>query len=336
MYERFFGFNERPFDLTPNPRYLVETDVHKEAISNLVYAIGSRKGIALLIGEAGTGKTTVIRSALSAALKQVHSVHLHNPTLTKAEFVQLMSTRFGLTNEAAQSKASFLLEVESLLLKRHAAGESTLLVVDEAQSLSYELLEEVRLLANLETDETKLLTVVLAGQPELAARLNEAVLRQLKQRIALRCLLRPLTLQETGRYIAGRIRAAGGIGAHVFTREAVTLIYERSGGIPRTISVLCDNALLTAFALGQRPVTSRVVTEVCADFDIAAANVAETAQSASAAAVQEPAVVDDGRLLAVQPDLRPIGGKQPAEPAADVKPPTFGALNLRRRFRIFG
>jgi general secretion pathway protein A len=164
-----------------------------------------------------------------------------------------------------------LLELEELLKKRHELGETTVLIVDEAQSLPLELLEEIRLLANIETDYEKLLSVIIAGQPELATRLNDQALRQLKQRVALRCQLRPLTLQETAGYIAGRIRAAGGVGAQVFTREAVALIHEHAQGIPRTISVIADNALLGGFAAGQRPVGSQIVRDVCRDFDIASA-----------------------------------------------------------------
>ncbi len=268
MYEQFFGFRERPFDLTPNPRYLVMTDSHREAVSNLEYGIASHKGLTLLIGEAGSGKTTVIRTAIERQPARVQCVHLHNPTLTRAEFVEMLATRFGLSAEAVKSKTAMLLELEALLKKRHAEGETTVLIIDEAQSLPLDLLEEIRLLANIETDEQKLLSVIIAGQPELADRLNETALRQLKQRVALRCQLRQLTLQETAGYIAGRIRAAGGIGAQVFTREAVALIHERSQGIPRTISVIADNALLGGFAAGQRPVGSQLVREVCRDFDL--------------------------------------------------------------------
>ena len=268
MYEQFFGFRERPFDLTPNPRYLVMTDSHREAVSNLEYGIASRKGLTLLIGEAGSGKTTVIRAAIERQPARVQCVHLHNPTLSRVEFVEMLATRFGLSAEAVKSKTAMLVELEALLKKRHAEGETTVLIIDEAQSLPLDLLEEIRLLANIETDEQKLLSVIIAGQPELADRLNEAALRQLKQRVALRCQLRQLTLQETAGYIAGRIRAAGGIGAQVFTREAVALIHERSQGIPRTISVIADNALLGGFAAGQRPVGSQLVREVCRDFDL--------------------------------------------------------------------
>ena len=268
MYEEFFGLKERPFDLTPSPRFLVMTESHREALSNLDYAIRNRTGITLLIGEAGSGKTTMIRTAIQRQPAQVHCVHVQNPTLSRGEFSQMLAARFGLSDAARTSKADMLLELEALLIRRRDRGETSVLVVDEAQSLPLDLLEEVRLLANIETDEEKLLSVILAGQPELAGRLNEPALRQLKQRIALRCQLRALTPQETAGYVAGRIRVAGGVGAQVFTREAVALIHERARGIPRTVSVIAENALLGGFAANQRPVTSQMVREVCADFDI--------------------------------------------------------------------
>src|SRR6187397_558648 len=256
MYERFYGFRERPFDLTPNPRYLVLTAGHQEALSNLEYAIASLKGITLLVGEAGSGKTTVICAAIARQNAHVHCVHLHNPALTRDEFVEMLASRFGLSERARVSKTSLLLELEVMLRKRRDAGELTLLIVDEAQRLAFELLEEFRLLANIETNHEKLLPLVIAGQPEISQRLNANELRQLKQRIALRCELRPLTMPETMAYIATRIRAAGGVGSQIFTREAVMLINDRAKGIPRTINVLADNALVAGFALEQRPVTS--------------------------------------------------------------------------------
>ena len=269
MYEEFYGLRERPFDLTPNPKYLVLTESHREVLLNLEYGIASRKGITLLIGEAGSGKTTVIRAAMEKQPVKVHCVHLHNPTLSRPEFTELLATRFGLSAQAMASKAAMLVELERLLTERNAADEKTVLIVDEAQSLPLDLLEEIRLLANIETDDEKLLTVIIAGQPELATRLNERSLRQFKQRIALRCELMPLTPQETATYIVGRIRAAGGVAAEVFTRQAVALMHERSQGLPRTISVIADNALLGGYAAGQRPVSAELVAEICRDFDFA-------------------------------------------------------------------
>lgn len=268
MYRAFFGLRERPFELTPNPRFVVLTNGHREALSNLEYAIASRRGITLLIGEAGTGKTTLLRLALQRQGDVIHSVHLHNPALTRDEFVEMLALRFGLSEAATTSKTALLNELEATLRERYRRGESTVLIIDEAQTLPLELLEEVRLLGNIETDDTKLLSIILAAQPELAARLNLNPMRQLKQRIGLRCELKPLSRAEAGAYLAGRIRAAGGVGAQIFTREAVILMHERSGGIPRTLSVIADNALVSAFALGQKPVNAQIVTEVCRDFHL--------------------------------------------------------------------
>ncbi len=268
MYRKFFGMRDRPFDLTPNPRFLVLTDAHREALSTIEYGLTSAKGITVLIGEAGTGKTTLIRTALERQPQRVHCVHLHNPALTRPEFVEMLAARLDLSGEARESKTMLLIELERLMRDRLSRGESTVLVVDEAQSTPFDLLEEIRLLANIETDDRKLLSLVMAGQPELADMLNNPALRQLKQRVALRAQLRALTQTETLGYLAGRIAAAGGTGAHAFTQEAATLIHERSGGIPRSISVIADNALLTAFAMGKRPVTRGIVEEVCRDLDL--------------------------------------------------------------------
>ena len=268
MYEQFFGLRERPFDLTPDPRFVVMTESHLEALNNLEFGIGARKGMTLLIGEAGSGKTTIIRAAIARLPVKVHCVHIHNPTLERSEFVEMLAAHFGLSEAASRSKAKMLLELERMLLERRSRGELTALVVDEAHSLPLELLEEIRLLANIETDSAKLMTVIIAGQPELAARLNDMRLRQFKQRIGLRCELRPLTETETAGYLAGRIRAAGGVGARVFTRDAVVLIHEHSRGLPRLISLIADNALLGGFAAETRPVGSEIVREVCNDFDM--------------------------------------------------------------------
>jgi len=268
MYEQFFGLRERPFDLTPNPRFLVMTDGHREALSNLDYGIASRKGVTLLLGEAGSGKTTVIRAAVARQTARVHCVHLHNPALTRNEFVEMLAARFGLSDDARRSKSALLLEMEALLEQRQATQEVTVLIVDEAQSLSTELLEEIRLLANIETNDEKLLSLIIAGQPELGNKLDDPSLRQLKQRIALRCELRALSLNETLVYLAGRIRAAGGVTSKIFTREAATLLHKTAAGIPRTINVLADNALLAAFGRQQSPVTSEIVNEIVRDFRI--------------------------------------------------------------------
>jgi general secretion pathway protein A len=272
MYESFFGLRERPFDLTPNPRFIYLSGCHLEALSVVHYGIVGRKGITLVIGDAGTGKTTVIRTALEAiAQPTARCVYLSNPTLTRAEFYEFLGASFGLTPEALGSKARFLLEFERLLVQRNKVKDLTALVIDEAQSLSLELMEEVRLLANLETLTDKLLPVVMAGQPELAEMLERPELRQLKQRVALRADLAPLELRQVAAYVAGRIRKAGGDPLTVFTKEAVISIHRRSRGIPRTISVVCDNAMLAAYASGVKPIGPELIEEVARDFRLGGA-----------------------------------------------------------------
>lgn len=271
MYAQYYGLRELPFELTPNPRYLYLAPQHREALANLQYGLSTAKAVTVLIGEAGTGKTTLIRTALeSESCRHTRCVYLTNPSLTRAEFIETLARGFGLGPDAAISKATLLAKLEGALRARRDQGEITALVVDEAHRLSDELLEEVRLLANIETTTEKLLPLVLAGQSELADRLNEPGLRQLKQRVAVRCEIPTFVLSETAAYMAHRIRTAGGEAARLFTREAVTLIHEHSHGIPRTISVMCDNALLTGFALGHQPVGRAIVLEVTRDFDLEA------------------------------------------------------------------
>jgi general secretion pathway protein A len=351
MYEAFYGLRERPFDLTANPRFLFLTAGHREALSNLHYGLSSRTGITLLVGEAGAGKTTIIRAAI-AHLRSPSSriAYVSNPTLTRPEFFELLAGAFGLSPEAAASKPRFLDELLRRAMERDQEGGLTALVVDEAQSLPHELLEEIRLLSNLETSTTKLVPIVLAGQPELAERLNDTSLRQLKQRIGLRCTLPPLGLRETAAYIGKRIRIAGGEGALVFTREAVETIYDRSGGIPRIISVLCDNALVTGFALGRKPVGADVVAEVGHDFDFTPAasppSDGPEAPAGERLAFRVVSAVDpdqdqpaaDARLTAPheaapEPDSEDGAASAVAAPSARDY---FSAFTKRRRFFFFG
>ena len=271
MYERFYGLSELPFELTADPKYLFLTQGQREALSNLQYGLSSARSLTLLIGEAGTGKTTLIRAALeSERCRQVRFICLNNPVLRTDDFIRLLALKFDLGPEAGESKPLLLERLERLLRERHESGETTALVIDEAHSLSVELLEEIRLLANIETPSAKLLPLVLAGQPELAARLEESNLRQLKQRVTLRCELEPFDAAETAAYIASRIRTAGGEPSRAFSLEAVTLIHQRSGGIPRTINVICDNALISGMALGRPCVNQAIVVEVCRDLHLTA------------------------------------------------------------------
>ena len=320
MYHRYYGLRELPFELTPNPKYLYLSPKHREALSNLEYGLFSTKPITVLIGEAGTGKTTLLRAALeSDRCANVRCVYLNNPALTREEFVRMLANRFGLSADAAGSKAVLLLELERVLRERRDRGEITALVVDEAQSLSTELLEEIRLLANIETSDEKLLPLVLAGQPELSARLEEPGLRQLKQRVALRCQIAPLELSETAAYIASRVRTAGGVPSRLFTREGVSVIHEYSGGIPRTVSVICDNALVSGMALERQPVDRAIVLEVCRDFLLR-----REAPSTSFAEAHVPA--------AHAPHEHPV--QPPTE--SDARGDLVDQASRPRRFTLFG
>ena len=261
MYESFFGLQERPFDLSPNPRFLCFTPQHREALAHLEYGLAGRPGVTVLVGEAGTGKTTLVRKALQASHAHSTIVHLSNPTLTRAEFFEYLAGGFGFTAEAGRSKIQFLRELQETLNNEFAPRLA--LVVDEAQSVPYELLEEIRLLTNAESVNGRSIAVALVGQPELARRLDEARLRQLKQRVVLRCELTPLSLKDTAAYISGRVKTAGGEAAQLFSRDAVVAIHQHSQGIPRVISVICDNALVNGFAADHKPVGAATVLEVC-------------------------------------------------------------------------
>jgi general secretion pathway protein A len=268
MYQAFYGFEERPFQLTPNPRYLYLSPKHREALATLRYGLTASLGVTVLLGEAGTGKTTLLSAALFAERRPEHRhVVLNNPTLSPSEFYEMLADRLGMPPTAG-SKSRFLLNFEKDLSARHKAGGLTSIVIDEAQSLTHQLFEELRLLANLETATAKLVNLVLVGQPELAERLNDPALRQLKQRVVLRCSLEPLELRSAASYIAARLQVAGGSPREVFTKDAIVAIFEGSRGIPRTIGVICENALLAGFAAQKKPIDGALVAEVCKDLDL--------------------------------------------------------------------
>ena len=323
MYQEFYGLRELPFELTANSRFLFLTGRQREALSILQYGLLSAKSLTLLVGDAGTGKTTLIQAALeSERCREVHCVYLNNPMLTAADFVTLLARRFQLGPEAAQSKSILLERLESKLRESRAAGQVIALVVDEAQSLTTELLEEVRLLANIETPTDKLLPVVLAGQPELAERLEQPDLRQLKQRVALRCDLEPFELGDTAAYIASRIHTAGGVPASLFTQEAVRLIHDRSHGIPRVINVICDNSLLSGMALGHTRVERAMVAEVCQDLRLS---------GSSNGATHLPVEPRAYGTVVAQTQPEPSDS---ADPAADNQADEESAASSRFNFRF--
>jgi general secretion pathway protein A len=301
MYERYYGLRERPFDLSPNPRFLCFTPQHREALVHLEYGLAGQSGLTVLLGEAGTGKTTLIRAALLSSNSASTIVHLSNPTLTRSEFFEYLSAGFGFSQEAAGSKIQFLRDLENAL--KIDGGPRLALIVDEAQSVPYELLEEIRLLTNSQANGRSL-AVALVGQPELAYRLEETRLRQLKQRIVLRCELTPLNLKDTAGYISSRIHTAGGEATKIFTREAVVAIHQHSAGIPRVISVICDNALVSGFAESQKPVGVNMIVEVC--------------RSLSLSSTPSPAVPP------------PV-----ADPPRETQATMFSQIGGRRRFSFF-
>ena len=341
MYETFYGLKERPFELVPNPRFLFLTVRQREALSNLQYGLTTARGLTLLIGEAGTGKTTLVQAALAdVSTANVKVVLMSNPTLTRSEFYEFLARAFGLTEAAGQSKTRFLFELRRELQERHKGGYTSALVIDEAQSIPYELLEEIRLLSNIETTTNKLLNVILAGQPELSDRLNDSTLRQLKQRISLRCQLKPMELNETASYIAGRLRIAGGRPEQIFTREAVAAVFQASGGLPRTVNVICDNAMIGGFAAQVKPLNAAFVEEVCRDFDIsrAAGSPAAVSSLSEQSAISSQAVApapapERPHLVSPPPVPSPASDEAPAnEPEMT---PIFGSVNRKGRFSFF-
>jgi type II secretory pathway predicted ATPase ExeA len=287
----------------------------------------SRRGLTLLVGEAGTGKTTLVQATIQGFERQGAKIaYLNNPTLTRGEFYEFLAAAFELDPATAHSKVRLLRELERKLGERRAAGILSGLILDEVQALPDELLEEVRLLANIETPTDKLLPIVLAGQPELADRLNQPSLRQLKQRVALRCSLEALDPRETAEYIAGRIRVAGGNSVLVFTRQAVEAVFEGSGGIPRLISVICDNSLISGFAADRRPVSREIVDDVCRDFDLRGKKKAEALTAAAAVASAAPGVV---------PAAAHAEGARPTPAKSMPGKSLFEHFSVRRRFSLF-
>ena len=270
MYNEFFGLKESAFNVSPDPRYFFLTPVMREALAGLAYGVQRRKGIILLTGEVGTGKTTLLNQLLDW-LRQNHAAtaFVFNTRLNVEDLFNYILTDFGISC-ASRAKSDMLIRLNTWLLDRYVAGEPepAVLIVDEAQNLSLELLEEIRLLTNLETSSEKLLQIVLSGQPELEWKLKDPKLRQLRQRITLRYRTSQLSLSETIRYIEERLRIAGAKGEPIFPPEAIESIHEYSRGVPRVINVLCEHALINAFAGRQKRVSVDLIHEVAREFEL--------------------------------------------------------------------
>lgn len=302
MYKKFFGLQENPFNVNPDPRYLFVTPHTEEALSCLTYGIQSRKGFILLTGEVGTGKTTLINKLLEWLHRgNCPTAFIFNPRLSEDQFFDFMMADLGIPCDT-RSKSQVLLRLNQWLMERYRAGETAVLIVDEAQNLSSAVLEEIRLLTNLETYTEKLLQIVLSGQPELETKLKQPELRQLRQRITLRSKTYPLTSQETNGYISSRLRIAGSDGQPIFAPEAMEVIYRYSHGIPRVINVLCEHALINAFADQRKPVTADIIQNVADEFDLTGAEAQPSQVAALNAMAENPRLVEALQGLATLMD----------------------------------
>jgi general secretion pathway protein A len=268
MYQKFFGLRESPFNVNPDPRYLYLTKQIQEALAGLTYGIQNRKGFILLTGEVGTGKTTLLNRLLDWLRGQrVATAYIFNSRLDVTQLFDFIMAEFDIPCESRE-KSQVLLRLNQWLLDRYRAGETAVLIVDEAQNLTPEVLEEIRLLTNLETSTEKLLQIVLTGQPELEEKLKMPQLRQLRQRITLRCRTAPLSIEETFGYIAERLRIAGANGEPVFSKEAIQTVHMYSRGIPRVVNLLCEHSLINAYVDSLRPVSAQMVEEVAREFQL--------------------------------------------------------------------
>ncbi len=276
MYKEFYGLRANPFNVNPDPRYLFLTRHTEEALACLTYGIQSRKGFVLLTGEVGTGKTTLINKLLEwLRLQQVATAFIFNSRLNVPQFLDYTMADFGIPCDS-KLKSQILLRLYNWLLDRYRAGETAVLIVDEAQNLTDEVLEEIRMLTNLETFTEKLLQIVLVGQPELEQKLKQPQLRQLRQRLTLRAKTHPLTLDETKAYVQQRLRIAGSNGQQIFEPEAVAAIHRYASGIPRVINLLCEHCLVSSFVDQQKVIQPSVVESVARDFDLGDSTTAGT------------------------------------------------------------
>ena len=267
MYRSFFGLRVLPFGASPDPRFLYMMPRIREALACLQYGIAARKGFVVMTGEVGTGKTTLLKTVLSSFTKdRVSTAFVFNPRLDVLDFLEFVLTDFGIPPKA-RTKSGMLLQLNRWLIERFRNQELCAIVVDEAQNLSWELLEEIRLLTNLETSSEKLVQIVLSGQPELEEKLRNPSVRQLRQRISMWCKTYPLSSEETQAYIAERLRIAGAR-QPVLSPEAVQLVHRYSKGIPRLINLLCEHAMISAYVEQIKPIPARIVESVSTELDL--------------------------------------------------------------------
>ncbi|MBI4847310.1 MAG: AAA family ATPase [Nitrospirae bacterium] len=266
MYEKHFSFKHKPFDLVPNPDFLFLSSTHQKAITYLDYGIKEKIGFILLTGEIGSGKTTILRNLIKSLNGSVRISRISNTKVSSEQLISMINEDFGLDIEG-KSKTRLLSELNAFLIDQYAKKIQPVLLIDEAQNLSADLLEEIRMLSNLETDRAKLLQIILVGQPELKKTLMLAELMQLRQRINISYHIAPLNMEETGKYIIHRLTVAGNPGAMKIQDDMLQMIYQFSRGIPRLINILCDFSLLTAYVEGAKEVSGEILKAVAKDLD---------------------------------------------------------------------
>lgn len=267
MYKQFYGLTRNPFEISPDPKFYCPTPLHNEALASLLYGIRKRKGFVVATGEVGTGKTLLIQCLMQWLNKsQIAFSHVFNPRLSVIEFLQYFSADLGLPS-AGKNKSELLIQLNQYLIGRYRKGSTTVLIVDEGQLLDWEVLEEIRLLTNLETFQQKLLQIILIGQPELEDKLDSSNLRQLKQRIAFRCRLEPLSQEEVRKYVYRRLEVAGARSqaTELFPEDTLARILRHSKGIPRLVNTICESALITGYARQIRSITPEIVDQVATD-----------------------------------------------------------------------
>lgn len=334
MYKKFFGLAVNPFNVTPDPRFLTLNAQTKRALACLMYGIQKRQGFVLLTGEVGTGKTTLLNVVLEwLHQNNVPIAFLFNPRLQVEEFIESILNDFGVPFQSRE-KGHMIARLNTWLLERYRAGQTATLIIDEAQNLSLDLLEEIRLLTNLETSTEKLLQIVMSGQPEFEQTIREDNLRQLRQRITLRCKTLPLSEDETDAYIMQRIKIASGDGSAIFTPQALHVAYLMSRGVPRVINLLCETALIDAFADQVKPISAKIVTAAAQELDLNAASQVEplaTSAPAAPASVEEQEERGEAlsKIFEAIKKAEQISGRQvPINSEQRSTPPTNAAAEL--------
>lgn len=307
MYEKFYGFKEKPFQIVPNPHFLYLTSKHQNALTYLEYGLTEGVGFILLTGEIGTGKTTLIRHILNQVESDLEVAVIFNTNVDANQLLNLILQEFEL-EPAENNKAKNLEILYQFLIKKFSAGKRTLLIIDEAQNLPFDALEEVRMLSNLQSDQQALLQIMLVGQPDLKAKLKSPKLAQLSQRISVSYHLSPLSREDTRSYIASRLQKAGG-GPDVFTQEAVDLIYKASGGIPRSINIICDSGLVYGFADELKTIGADTIKQVLEDkggMGLEVDTVSEAANVAMGAAAEKDLGIHEQRLKSLEDNVKKL------------------------------